>query len=351
MDNLDESIEYIIDTYFDLTSIILFFVCLIIGLIIGRVVAFLIRKLVHAISKTADKTSDLHKVNSLRRAETFLVLISAALRATIIVLAIYIWWLLAHPNTHPTALIGASAVILLILSASLSPIIRDIAAGAVMMAEQWYVVGDHVKLEPFSNMYGVVERVTLRSTRIRNINGEIIWVNNQNIQGVRLTPKGIRTIALEIFVTDPNRGRALVADANERLPSGPLLLVSPLVVREEMKVGKKLWHITAVGETAPEREWLLETAAVDLIKELDDESGDPVISHGPLARYSDLDADKRFKRTITNAQKKPAEPRRYNFEKNVITHERARKRRKTHQQQKQKQNQQQTKQKQQQTQQ
>ena len=328
MNNWDKSIQYIIDTYFNFHAIITFVICVAVALIAGRIFAYLIRKLVHAIGNTADKSSDLRQVNRLRRIETILVLTSAALRVFLFLLALYIWWLLDHPYTQPTALIGASAILLLILSSSLSPMIRDVAAGTVMMAEQWYAVGDHVKIEPFSDMYGVVERVTLRSTRIRNINGEVIWVNNQNIQGIRLTPKGIRTIALEIFVTDPNQGRKLVSEANDRLPSGPLLLVTPLTVREEMKVGKNLWHITAVGETAPEREWLLEKAAVDLIKELDEASGHPVISHGPLARYADRDADKRFKRTITNARKKPREPRYHNLEKAAIVHERARKRRK-----------------------
>ncbi|HWT39803.1 MAG TPA: mechanosensitive ion channel family protein [Dongiaceae bacterium] len=297
--------QYIADTYLNWHAILTFVLCIGVSLIIGRILAYFIRKAVNTISATADKSPDLRRVNRLRRVETILVLSIAAIRAGLVLLGIYVWWLLDHPDTQPTALIGASAVVLLILSASLSPMIRDIAAGASMMIEQWYGVGDHIKIEPFADMQGVVERVTLRSTRIRNINGEIIWVNNQNIQGVRLTQKGIRTIALELFVTDLERGRELINEANDRLPIGSLLLVNPLMVREELKVGKNLWHITAIGETAPEREWLIEKAAVDLIKELDETSKNPVISHGPLARHADSDADRRFKRTITNARKNP----------------------------------------------
>ena len=191
------------------------------------------------------------------------------------------------------------------MGASLGPILRDVASGSVMMAEQWYGVGDHVRIEPFMDMQGVVERVTLRSTRIRGLNGEIIWVNNQQIAGVRIAPKGIRTIALELFVNDAAAGEKLVIAANKRLPNGPLLLVSPLEVVEIAEVGEKLWHITAIAETAPGREWLIEQSAVDLIKSLDEERKNPVIEHGPLARYADSEADKRFRRTITNARKQP----------------------------------------------
>src|SRR3546814_3666045 len=97
-----------------------------------------------------------------------------------------------------------------------------------MMTEHWFGVGDHVKIEPFNNMQGVVERVTLRSTRIRGINGEIIWVNNQNIQAVKVNTKGIRSIAIEIFVSDLEKGKRLVDQVNLRLPLGDLLVVKPL---------------------------------------------------------------------------------------------------------------------------
>lgn len=303
--NKNDPFQYIADTYLNWHAMLSFVLCIAIALIVGRIIGYFISKTVTAIGAEADKSQDLRRVNQLRRAETILILSSAAIRTLLVLLALYFWWLLDHPDTQPTALIGASAILLLILSASLSPIIRDIASGAAMMIEHWYGVGDHIRIEPFADMQGVVERVTLRSTRIRNINGEVIWVNNQNIQGIRLTPKGIRTIALELFVTDAVRGRELIAEANDRLPIGSLLLVSPLEVREELKVGKNLWHITAVGETAPEREWLIEKAAVELIKELDEVSKTPVISHGPLARYADSDAERRFKRTITNARKNP----------------------------------------------
>lgn len=295
--------KYISQTYFNLHALFSLVICLTIGLILGRLIAFVLRKTVAIMGARADKSQDLPTVNRYRRYETYLVLSIALIRVLLVVISLYFWWLLDHPNEPPTALIGASALFLILLSASLSPILRDIAAGGAMMIEQWYGVGDHIKVVPF-DIQGVVERVTLRSTRIRELNGEITWVNNQHIQGIRITPKGIRTIALELFVTDLIKGQLLIAKANERLPSGPLLMVSQLHITEEIKVGDQLWHLTAIGETAPGREWLIETAAVDLIKDMDQKSKTPIIAHGPLPRYADNEAEKRFKRTITNARKK-----------------------------------------------
>lgn len=309
--NGKDILSYIFDTYFNLHAIISLIVCLALGLLIGRLIAAMLRKVVAIIGARADKTQDLQTVNRLRRYETYLVLSIALIRVGIVLMSLYFWWLLDHPYEPPTALIGASAILLLLLSASLSPILRDVTSGSAMMIEQWYGVGDHVRIEPFADMQGIVERVTLRSTRIRTLNGEIIWVNNQNIQGIRITPKGIRTIALELFVSNLKKGQQLVKKANDRLPNGQLLLVSPLQIVEETAVGENLWHITAIGETAPGREWLIEKAAVDLIKEMDEQSSNPIIAHGPLARYADVEAEKKFKRTMTNALKKPVKKKRF----------------------------------------
>jgi hypothetical protein len=97
----------------------------------------------------------------------------------------------------------------------------------------------------------------------------------------------------------------LINKTNKRLPTGPLLVTSPLSILASEKVGDELWHITAVGETAPGREWLIEKSAVELIKWLDEQSKNPVLAHGPLARYADTDADRRYIRTIKNARKRP----------------------------------------------
>lgn len=307
---VSEVFRKIASAFFSWHSLLVLLVSLAVALVAGRLVAALLRRLVAAIGARADRTPNLGMVNRLRRFETVIVLSIAVIRTLLVVFALYFWWSYIHPTHQPSAILGASAVLIVVLGNTLAPALRDITSGSLMMAEQWYGVGDHIRIEPFEGMQGVVERVTLRSTRIRGLNGEIMWVNNQNIAGVRITPKGIRTIALELFVTDLAAGEKLVSETNRRLPSGPLLLVSPLAVVETAAVGEQLWQITAVGETAPGREWLLEDSAVTLIKWLDKQRKNSVIAHGPLARFADSEAERRFVRTMTNARKRPAPKKR-----------------------------------------
>lgn len=309
IDQSREVLSNIANTLFNARSLLSFIVAVGAAIILGRIIAAVLRRFTHALSRRADKSQDLKEVNRLRRVETLTILTVALIRMILVILAIYFWWVYAHPGQQPTALIGASALVVIIAGATIGPILRDLAYGGVMMAEHWFGVGDHIKVEPFGDLQGVVERVTLRSTKIRGLNGEIIWINNQNIQGVRVSPKGVRTIAIDIFVNDLTRGLRLLEQANLRLPIGPLLVVRPLQIMSKTQVGDNLWHIVAVGETAPGREWILQDYATNLMKEMDEEKKRKVLQTDPIARFSDSDAERRFARTIQNARKSPLQRR------------------------------------------
>lgn len=307
-DVLDKTVEQsknvfreITDTLFNMQSILSFIVAIVAALLLGRLVAALIRRLVHVLSARIDKTENLTVVNKLRRTETLLILSIAVIRVLLVILALYFWWLFNHPGRQPSALLGAGAVLALIVSGALSPVLRDLAYGSVMMAEHWYGVGDHVSIDPLIDAQGVVERVTLRSTKLRGVNGEVIWVNNQNIWAVRVAPRGVRTLALEIFVSDIDKGVKLIEDTNIRLPVGALVVVSPLAVMTQSNVGENLWHVTAIAEVAPGREWLIDTFATKVLKELD--AKQHVLVHEPITRFADSESERRFARIIHNSRK------------------------------------------------
>jgi hypothetical protein len=303
LEQLSAVFERFTHTFFSPRSLITLAIAIVAALVLGRFIGYLLRRIVSAMSVRIDKTENLQTVNRLRRYETLIILSIAIIRTFLLLAALYLWWVTVRPAQQPTAIIGASAVLAIILGGALGPVLRDIATGSVMMAEQWYAVGDHVRIEPFTDMQGVVERVTLRSTRIRGLSGEVIWINNQNIQAVRITPKGIRTLAIELFVSDPEAGERLIESTNRRLPAGELLVISPLAIMTSGKVGDNLWHITAIAETAPGREWLIERYAIEVMTEINDMRGLKVLATDPVARYADSEAERRFATTIVNSRK------------------------------------------------
>jgi hypothetical protein len=293
--------ERVSDSLFNAESILVFVLAIVSALLAGRLIAALLRKVTKFLGNRADKSEDLDAVMRYRRLETYIVLSIAVIRAILVLFALYFWWVFTHAGQQPTALLGAGAVLTLVLSGAMFNTLRDVASGAVMMAEHWYGVGDHIKVEPFPDAQGIVERVTLRSTRIRKFSGEVLWVNNKDIAGITVTPKGVRTVAIELFAKDGDLAAKLIEDANLRLPMGPLAVARPLSIMTQTAVGKNLWHITAISEVAPGREWLLDDFATEVIQELDEKH--KTLVHDPITRAADSEAERRFARTILNARK------------------------------------------------
>lgn len=308
LDRVSQGLKESTDQLFNMQSIGLFVSLLILSFLLGKIVAFALRQLDLVFSKQADKSNHLPTVNRWRRAETIVVLSIAIIRVALFALAIYLWWIIIHPNQQPTAIIGASAIFAVLAGGIFGPLLRDFASGSVMMTERWFGVGDHIRIEPFADMQGVVEQVTLRSTRIRGLNGEIIRINNQNIQAVRVTPKGIRTIAIELFVSDLEAGKELIEKTAMRLPAGPLMVIKSLNIMSVTEAGNNLWHITAIGQTAPGREWLLEKYAIEVMQELDSAQKKPLLLTEPIARFADSVAEQKFARAIRNARKVSTKP-------------------------------------------
>ena len=231
---------------------------------------------------------------AMRRAETMLGIGAAITRVALAGLVLYSAWRAIMPSTAGIALISASAFLAIVAGSMLTPILRDVTLGTMMIAERWYNVGDHVVVEPFLGVSGVVEQVTPRSTKLRSLTGEAIWLHNQSIAGVRVTARGVRTMALDVFVNDPEAGKKAIQKAIRTLPTGPTMLARQLHIDDSEQLGDGLWRITAVGQTAPGREWLIEDFALKAINKY----GGNSIVHGPIARYADATAERRFRRSV-----------------------------------------------------
>jgi hypothetical protein len=266
------------------------------------------------VANLGDSTSDDAKTLKFRQVETYLSVASAVLRALVVVVVGYLAWRALSPfagnnsSANSVAAIGAGTVFVVIAGQTIGIILRDLTAGTIMIAERWFTVGDFIKIEPFFEVAGVVERFTLRSTRIRALNGEIIWMHNQHITGVHVTPRGVRTMAVDIFVHDLIRGEDAVRQVISAIPKGKMMLAKPLRITSKQKWGEDMWRITATGQTAPGREWLIQDYFVEMIKNIDEgkKKSERLLIYPPFARFADDAADKRFNRAVRVAQEKEA---------------------------------------------
>lgn len=241
-----------------------------------------------------------------RQVETYLSIAVAVIRAIVVAVAAYVTWRIITPEGSANlggsgaAAIGASAFFIVIAGQTIGIILRDITAGATMIIEKWFTIGDYIKVEPFIDMTGVVERMTLRSTKLRSLSGEVVWIHNQQIQAVHVTPNALRTEAVDIFVHDRVAAEKAIDKIINAMPTGPTMLARPLRMKYAERWGEDLWRITVVGQTAPGREWLIENYFVNALKALDEgkKKADKLLVYEPIARFADPIADSKFKRAV-----------------------------------------------------
>src|SRR5262247_3275763 len=76
-------------------------------------------------------------------------------------------------------------------------LVKDVISGFFILLEDQFGVGDVVKIGDFT---GVVERMTLRATVLRNLEGQVYVVPNGNIQNVIVLTKEWARAVLDVTV-------------------------------------------------------------------------------------------------------------------------------------------------------
>jgi hypothetical protein len=282
-------------------SIIILIIAIVVVYWLSHFIAKAIVKLAQVVATHSDKESDDERQIRLRQIETYLSVTVAVVRVALVTIVGYIAWrMFSNSSSSSIAAIGAGTVFVVVAGQTVGILLRDVTAGATMIIEKWFNVGDYIKVEPFMDVDGVVERFTLRSTRLRRLSGEIVWIHNQQMMAVHVTPRGVRTIAVDVFVRDRVIGERAIEKIINTVPVGTTLLARPLRIKYAERWDDELWRITVVGETPPGREWLIDKYFVNALKDIDEgkTKADRIFIHEPIARFSDSEADRRFKRAI-----------------------------------------------------
>jgi small-conductance mechanosensitive channel len=232
------------------------------------------------------------KMVALKRRETTVSIIRAAITyvgfAAAVVLSL---GQLIGGIDRLTAIAGASFVLIL-AGFAIQRVLMDVIAGLAMFAERWYSVGDTIQI-PMHELQGVVEDVSLRHTRLRTLDGEVIHIHNSQIPSVWVLPRGAKELALEVFVTDRARGVEVVDSVASILPGGPTTFVKRPRIDRVDELSESLFRISTRAAVAPGREWLVDGFLADLIRERA-EAG--LIAHGPVTLSVDESAARSYAR-------------------------------------------------------
>jgi small conductance mechanosensitive channel len=165
-----------------------------------------------------------------QRAETLRHIIRSVCKVVVIVVVFLLVGTELGFNITPV--LASAGIVGLAVGFGAQSLVKDVISGFFILFEDQYGVGDVVKIGDFT---GVVERMTLRSTALRNLEGQVHVVANGNIQNVTVMTKEWARAVLDVtvrhdeplgkvFETLDRVGKRLALDWPERVLEKPSVL-------------------------------------------------------------------------------------------------------------------------------
>jgi small conductance mechanosensitive channel len=138
--------------------------------------------------------------------------------ASFVVVVVAAALVLAELGASLPAILASAGVVGVALGFGAQTLVRDVLAGFFIVVEDRYGVGDIVDCgQPVT---GVVERVTLRSTRVRDVNGTVWHIANGEVLSVGNKSQSWSRAVVDVVVapeTDVERAVAVLAEVGADL--------------------------------------------------------------------------------------------------------------------------------------
>jgi small conductance mechanosensitive channel len=227
-----------------------------------------------------------------RGRETGVRLLADAIRYVIVIAAVLaVVFVLAGGGG--LGAVGGTALLAIILGFASQRLLIDVIAGFFILFENQYAVGDWIRVEP-SGYSGVVEELGLRTTVIRDLNGDRMYIANGQISAVRRVPGRWRSVVVELPTRDPDALEAAVVAIARRLPTGGAPYVRPPRVAGRREAGEGIWVLRVRAEAPPS----LEDEAVERFLEAVRTAAPDLLAAAPRTLTVDPDAAEGYIRTL-----------------------------------------------------
>lgn len=229
-------------------------------------------------TRKAERTQELSEVlmsqRRKQRAEAIGTLLRSIITATIVIIAFMLILPLLGIDVAP--LLASAGVLGVALGFGAQSLVKDYLSGIFLVFEDQYGVGDMVDL---GEAVGVVEDITLRVTRLRDLSGVVWYVRNGEILRVANQSQGWTLASVDIPVAyDENLDlvREAVQTVGEDMYADPqyddMLLGKPSFAGVESVSGEAMF-IRVLAKAAPEKQIPLTRAIRVRIKEEFDRRG------------------------------------------------------------------------------
>lgn len=193
-----------------------------------------------------------------------------------------------------TALFSAS-VLVVAVGIGMQRVLSDMVAGALLLFEGHYSVGDYVRLQP-PGVEGFVDEFGLRTTVLRTLEDDRITIVNGSITSATRMRGGFRDFRLELVVEgDAQAMRERLEDVLARAEASAqqrYLLGPRIDVLEPFEAGEGELRVELRAVVPPSLEWMVEQHLVASLREVLGEA-----LRGEIGVYTTSDAAFQLYRT------------------------------------------------------
>jgi small-conductance mechanosensitive channel len=215
--------------------------------------------LVHLISKRVLRFA--HSIEHVREARRQQLVTLIQVLQWIIGLAIVgsaLLTLLSTFGVDITPLLASAGIAGLAVSLGAQTLIKDLIGGFLILVENQYAVGDSIQV---NNVSGQVERITLRTTYVRDINGHLHVIPNGDVRAVANMTRGWSRALVDVGVAyeeDQDRVLSVLEEISAEFAKdptfGPRLLDQPQVLGP-LSLGDWAITVRVMVKTQPGKQW------------------------------------------------------------------------------------------------
>jgi small conductance mechanosensitive channel len=130
-----------------------------------------------------------------QRAETLRLIVRSVVKG--VVITVVVVTIISELGFDIGPILASAGIAGLAIGFGAQSLVKDVISGFFILFEDQYGVGDVVKIE---NLSGVVERMTLRATVLRNLEGQVHVIPNGNIHTVTVMTKEWARAVVDVTV-------------------------------------------------------------------------------------------------------------------------------------------------------
>ena len=208
------------------------------------------------IAKVINGHKYLTKREERQRADTLINMFSTTTVVVLWIVAVIV--ILQEFGVNLGALATGAGFIGIVLGFGARGLVRDILTGIFIILENQYRIGDNVTI---AGQSGTVEHITIRVTKLRDLEGNVYFIPNGEVTTVTNKTLGFSNVVIEVgvsYATDINKAEKVMNEVGEALavdPDWKSRITAPIKFLRLDTFGETNITLKALGKVTPAEQW------------------------------------------------------------------------------------------------